>query len=207
LVDPAPSLRVVVVHRDAALRARLAAVLAARGHAVSTAPLVDRQVQRAGVVVIEHTMLPCATRGRQLALVPGRAEGPILAAFAAGADDVLAGPSRPSELASRVTAVARGAAGPGLRIGPVAIDTIRRRVVLAGRPIDLTPHEFDLLAHLATAPGRVFTKQELLGAIWCAPPGSQTRRLDTQVARLRRRLGDHRALLVTVWGVGYRLGG
>jgi two-component system alkaline phosphatase synthesis response regulator PhoP len=52
----------------------------------------------------------------------------------------------------------------------------------------------------------VFTKQELLREIWALPPGSPTRRLDTHVARLRRRLGDHRALLVTVWGVGYRLG-
>jgi len=206
LAEPAPSLRVVVVHRDADLRARLGAVLAARGHAVSTAPRIDRQVQQASVVVIDHRMLPCTTRGRQLALVPDRAGGTVLAAFAAGADDVISGPWRPSELTSRVVAVARGAVGPASRIGPVTIDPARRRVSLAGRPIDLTPREYDLLTHLASDPGRVFTKQELLRAIWSAPPGASTRRLDAQVARLRSRLGDHRALLVTVWGIGYRLG-
>lgn len=207
MADPPAPLRVVVVHRDAALRARLGVVLAARGHAVSTAPRIDQEVQRAAVVVIDHTLLPCATLGRQLALVPSQADGQILAAFAAGADDVISGPWRPSELASRVSAVARAVARPALRIGPVTIDTVRRRVVLAGRPLDLTRREYDLLAHLATAPGRVFTKHELLRAVWSAPPEASTRRLDTQVARLRRRLGDHRALLVTVWGVGYRLGG
>ncbi len=207
MADSGQSLGVVVVHRDAALRARLGAVLAARGLDVSTAPRIDRLVQRAAVVVIDHTMLPCATRGRQLALVPSRADELILAAFAAGADGVISAPWRPSELAARVSAVARDAAVRPLGIGPVTIDTARRRVLLAGRRLDLTPREYDLLAHLATVPGRVFTKEELLCAIWTTPPGSPTRRLDTQVARLRRRLGEHRNVLVTVWGVGYRLGG
>jgi DNA-binding response OmpR family regulator len=207
LADAAESLRVVVVHRDAALRARLGAVLTARGHQVSTAPRIDRQVQRADVVVIDHAMLPCATRGRQLALVPSGADELILAAFAAGADGVISAPWRPSELGARVSVIARQDVRPPLGIGPVTIDTARRRVLLAGRRVDLTPREYDLLAHLATVPGRVFTKQELLCAIWTPPPASPTRRLDTQVARLRRRLGEHRAMLVTVWGVGYRLGG
>ena len=102
---------------------------------------------------------------------------------------------------------ARGSAAEpaARRVGPLSIDPAARRVTLAGRPLVLTRREYDLLAHLATAPGRVFTKQELLHAIWSEPTGPPTRRLDAQVARLRRRLGDHRALLVTVWGVGYRL--
>jgi DNA-binding response OmpR family regulator len=93
-----------------------------------------------------------------------------------------------------------------VRVGPLEIDSRARLATLAGQPLELTRREYELLAHLAAAPGRVFTKGELLTEIWGHPVGSSTRRLDTLVARLRRRLGEHRALLVTVWGVGYRLG-
>jgi DNA-binding response OmpR family regulator len=70
----------------------------------------------------------------------------------------------------------------------------------------LRRREYEVLAVLAEEPGRVFTKSELLRAIWGGPAAGQTRALDVQVARLRRRLGAHAGLLVTVWGVGYRLG-
>lgn len=206
MADAGLASRVVVIHRDAGLRARIAAALVARGHTVRTGPVVDRQIHRSAVVVIDHRLLPCPTASRVVALVPTAAEEPILAAFAAGADDVVTTPSRPAELASRVDVIARAASRPATRVGPVIIDTASRRVLLAGRQVELTRREYGLLSHLATAPGRVFTKQELLGALWPETAGSSTRRLDTQVARLRRRLGEHRGLLVTVWGVGYRLG-
>lgn len=108
-------------------------------------------------------------------------------------------PREPESLAAAVDPTHR-------RVGPLTIEPATRRVTLVGRPLALTRGEYELLAHLAAAPGRVFTKQELLQAIWSEPTGAPTRRLDAQVARLRRRLGDQRALLVTVWGVGYRLG-
>jgi DNA-binding response OmpR family regulator len=133
-----------------------------------------------------------------LAVVPGGAAESLPAV--AGA----AGPVTPAEFGCLVPD-RPAAALPRRRVGPLTIDPAARRVTLAGRPLVLTRREYDLLAHLAAAPGRVFTKQELLHAIWSAPTGVPTRRLDAQVARLRRRLGDHRALLVTVWGVGYRL--
>ncbi len=143
---------------------------------------------------------------------PGAAE--MLAAVAAGgADNVSPRPARPAGLASPASRPAlltrRPTSAPSRRrVGPITIDPAARRVTLAGRPLALTRREYDLLAHLAAAPGRVFTKQELLESIWSKPiGGAPTRCLDAQVARLRRRLGDHRALLVTVWGVGYRLGG
>lgn len=199
--------RVLVVHGDAVVRSRIAAALSLRGHTVDTAPRIDAQADRASVLIVDHLMLPCWTQARLLALVPDVDETALLAAFAAGADDVLTGQLRPSELASRVGVLARGV-GPGpIRVGPLTIDSASRLVTLAGLPVELTRREYDLLRLLAAAPGRVFTKQDLLREIWGAPHGSSTRRLDTQVARLRRRLGDHRALLVTVWGVGYRLGG
>ncbi len=199
---------VLVVHPDAGRRAKLVAVLEARGHPVSAAPRVDRRLTESAVLVVDHRSVPWSTSVRILALVPGHDEEAILGAFAAGADDVLAGPLRPAELASRVAGLLRRpAASPSLRVGPLAIDPLARRASLAGRPLELTRREFELLARLAAAPGRVVTKEELLRDVWFQPPGRPTRRLDTHVARLRGRLGEHRALLVTVWGVGYRLGG
>jgi DNA-binding response OmpR family regulator len=206
----------LVVHPDPTLRDDIVAALSGRGHLVRAAPAdpLDPSVPSDAIVIADHTQLPLAAR-RLLVLVPTREHGAILAAFAAGADDVLAGPLDPSELSSRVAILARTPAQANpISVGPLTIDTLARTVTLAARPLELTRGEYDLLARLATAPGRVFTKADLLLAISPAAParppstGSTrpTRRVDTQVARLRRRLGDHRALLVTVWGVGYRLG-
>jgi DNA-binding response OmpR family regulator len=227
----------VVVHPDGRLRDRIVAALTDRGYRVNVADRgqLDRPARRIGeqvddagasrhraardldasVVIADHTQLPLDTPGQLLALVPTHEQGAILAAFAAGADDVLAGPLRPAELATRVGLLARTAADARtLSVGPITVDTLTRSVTLDGRLIDLTPTEYALLARLAGAPGRVFTKQELLDAIATDPPARASkprstrpnRRVDTQAARLRRRLGDHRGLLVTVWGVGYRLG-
>ncbi len=199
---------ILVVHPDARLRAKIVAVLEPRGYRVSAAPRADRPVEEPAVVVVDHRSVPWSTSARILALVPSHDEKAILDAFAAGADDVLAGPLRPAELASRVAGLLlRPAAAPSLQVGPLTIDPLARRASLAGRPLELTRREFELLARLAADPGRVVTKEELLRDVWSQPPGRPTRRLDTNVARLRRRLGDHRALLVTVWGIGYRLGG
>ncbi|MGI8803511.1 MAG: response regulator transcription factor [Solirubrobacteraceae bacterium] len=204
---PAPA-GVLVVHRDPGLRGRVATALRDRGHEVTAIPRIAFGQYTPAVLVIDHRELPAPTGARVLALVPGQQEDTILAAFAAGADDVLAGPLHTAELVPRVGVLARSAAARPLgRVGPIVIDAAARRVTLAGRRLDLTRREYDLLFQLAAAPGRVFTKQELLRRLPADPAVRSTRRLDTQVARLRRRLGDHRDLLVTVWGVGYRLGG
>jgi len=208
-----------VIHPELRLRVEIVDAFSTRGYSVRVA---DRafadtkpQIPADAVAIVDHTQLPLQHAGQLLALVPTHEHGAILAAFAAGADDVLAGPLRPAELVARVAILARTAADASrLTVGPISIDTLARTVTLAGQPIDLTRAEYHLLARLAAAPGRVFTKQELLQAVPVDPrtrpsdarSDRPNRRVDTQVARLRRRLGDHRALLVTVWGVGYRLG-
>ena len=91
--------------------------------------------------------------------------------------------------------------GPGL-----LLDLAGRRVLAAGHCVDLTRREFDLLAHLATRPGRVLTRAQLLAAVWspvdAADAGPRT--VDVHVARLRRKLGPHGTPLSTLRGVGYR---
>jgi DNA-binding winged helix-turn-helix (wHTH) protein len=227
--------RILVVHPDPLVRGQILAALAERGHAAAVADRTlaprppDRPALRVGardperpderpaatVVIADHTQLPIAVSGQLLVLVPADEHGAILAAFAAGADDVIAGPLRPAELVTRVTILARTAVdATHVTVGPITIDTAARSVTLDGRPLDLTRAEYDLLVRLAAAPGRVFTKHELLHAISADPakprPNPRStrpnRRVDTQAARLRRRLGEHRSLLVTVWGIGYRLG-
>jgi len=135
----------------------------------------------------------------------------LLRAFDAGADDVVAGPPRYLELRARMRALLRrveSAAGrqAPLQVGALAIDTRTHTVSLDGRPVALRRMEFELLAHLAGDPQRVFTKDELLRSVWGYRSGGSTRTLDSHASRLRRKLGARDASwVVNVRGVGYRL--
>jgi CheY-like chemotaxis protein len=124
-------------------------------------------------------------------------------AFDAGADAVLVGPLRPAELRARVRAIERRGA-ERLTVGPLTLHPRARRAVLDGVELRLPRREFVLLACLASAPGRAFAKAELIASCWGTPaPASRT--LERHAARLRGRLGRRAPMLVTVWGVGYRL--
>jgi len=136
----------------------------------------------------------------------------MLRAFDAGADDYLAAPARYLELRARIRAILRrteGAARRGalLQVGPLVIDARTHAVSVDGRAVGLRRMEFELLLHLASDPARVFTKDELLRAVWGYRSSGSTRTLDSHASRLRRKLGAHdgRCWVVNVWGVGYRL--
>ena len=129
-----------------------------------------------------------------------------------GADDYMVKPFSPKELVARVRAVFRRAdvaANTPERIsaGGVEIDTRRLRVSVEGRPVDLTPTEFQLLATLAREPGRVFTRSQLLDALHGVAFESFERAIDTHIKNIRRKIepepGRPRCIL-TVHGVGYR---
>ncbi|MET9757493.1 winged helix-turn-helix domain-containing protein [Streptomyces sp. NPDC006372] len=87
----------------------------------------------------------------------------------------------------------------------IRVDTVQRTAQVAGRPLDLTYLEFELLAHLVAHPGRVHTRDQLVGTVWGYGHVGDGRTVDVHVARLRRKLGaEHRDTIRTVRRVGYK---
>ncbi|MDX3662128.1 response regulator transcription factor [Streptomyces sp. ID05-26A] len=125
-----------------------------------------------------------------------------------GADDYVTKPFGVREVVARMRAVLRrvqpAQKEPEVAHGRVRIDRRGRRVHLDGGEVELTPKEFDLLAFLAEDPGAVFTREQIMEAVWDEHWFGPTKTLDVHVGVLRRKLGDA-ASLETVRGVGFRL--
>ena len=163
---------------------------------------------------------------RRLRLEPGEAPAVIMltargeesdriAGLALGADDYVVKPFSPRELVARVDAVLRRAkpmhetsiAAEPIEAGALRIDPAGRRVTRDGAQVQLTQREFDLLLHLASSPGTVFSRDQLMTAVWGHDFYTDTSTVTVHVRRLRQKLErdpGEPEFVQTVWGVGYR---
>ena len=226
---------VLLVEDDEAARTAIASNLRARGYEVDEAEDVRRALKawdnRRPDLILLDLGLPdldgqaVILRVRREATTPiivlsarGREEDRV-AALEAGADDYLTKPFGLSELHARMRAVLRRAAGPSgdaegrLTLGTVTLDVPRHQVLVAGKPLDLTPREFELLKVLLSQPGRVVTAGRLLRAVWGTAYSDEAHYLHVYVSRLRRKLaaadptGAAGHLIVAEPGIGYRIVG
>jgi DNA-binding response OmpR family regulator len=137
-----------------------------------------------------------------------------LIGLSVGADDYLTKPFSPRELVARIKAVLRRNRGIGtgvdtdrLEYGDLTIDLARRRVTVGTKDAELTTLELDLLAALASQPGRVFSRRQLIEAIWGWDYFGDERVVDVHIRKLRKALGDDAVephYVGTVRGVGYK---
>lgn len=225
--------KILVVEDEPAIAESIAYSLRRDGFTVTVAPTLaaaEREAEHADLVVLD-LMLPDGSgfdligqirRGRQstaiIVLSSRDGEADRVAALETGADDYVTKPFSPREIVARVRAVLRRAtpvpapgAAPGLAAPgtvPLTTDEATRRATVNGRLMDLTRVEFDLLACMLGAPGRVFTRAQLIDRVWGDGFAITDRTVDSHVKGLRKKVaeaGGDAGLVETVRGVGYRV--
>jgi DNA-binding response OmpR family regulator len=238
--DPAARSRVLIVEDEEAIRDLVSFHLRVAGYECATAvdgrAALEIASGQAFDVIVLDVVLPsldgvtlCQAIRRVgpnrevpiLFLTARREESDKVVGLESGADDYITKPFSIREFLARIKALMRrprstwraagtGAGGPVIASLGVTVDPIRRRLTRDGRAVSLTPQEFSLLYLLASNPGVVFDRDELLTRIWNNGAFVADRGVDTLVKRLRQKVEtdpSRPVRVVTVRGVGYKFGG
>ncbi|MGE6553683.1 response regulator transcription factor [Exiguobacterium artemiae] len=218
-------MEILVVEDDLNIQRLVRETLESDGHRVlatadgnEAARWIDGQVFEAAVLDV---MVPGRSGFELCALLRANQEIPILMltalgeltdkrdGFTAGADDYITKPFDPEELVFRLHAVARRyqkAVVPVIRFGDLTIDKRSQQLTIGTTCLTIPRREFDLLHQLASFPGRVFSREELIEHVWGLDFMGDDRTIDVHIKRLRRRLEGTDAIEIqTVRGLGYRL--
>jgi two-component system phosphate regulon response regulator PhoB len=163
-----------------------------------------------GIEVCRRIRQRAVTRNLPIVMLTARAEeSDRIRGLDTGADDYVVKPFSMTELCARLRAVLRrirpGLAEDRVRAGDIVIDRVAHRVRRAGEEIHLGPTEFRLLDYFMQHPGRVFSREQLLNAVWGSDVYVETRTVDVHIGRLRRALGGEGDPIRTVRSAGYAL--
>ncbi len=183
--------------------------------------VLDLMLPRLSGLEVYRRLLRSEVAKRRIPLIMLTARGEEedrIVGLGLGADDYVVKPFSPRELAARVGAVLRrvseDSADPAtravLRFGDLLVDPNTRQVTIRDQPVLLTAREFDLLHYLVSSPGRVFTRDQLMEALWGYTFAADTSTVTVHMRRLREKIEEDPARphhLQTVWGVGYKFGG
>lgn len=224
------SLRVLVVDDEVPLTAVVGSYLSREGFEVTVAHTgpdgVSRARELSPVLIVLDIMLPgfdgieVCRQVRQFSdayiimLTAREDEMDKVLGLSMGADDYLVKPFSPRELIARVRAmlrrprVAATASADPYVTGPLVVDSLARTVAVDGDPIELTRTEFDLLAALMSRPTAVFTRRQLIDAVWGEGWYGDDHVVDVHIAHVREKIGDQPSeprFIRTVRGVGYAM--
>jgi two-component system KDP operon response regulator KdpE len=218
---------VLVVDDEAQILRALRTSLRGAGYEVETADSAEHALAAAAMrppeAVILDLVLPDGTGTDVCRELRAWSTAPVIvlsavgeeaekvAALDAGADDYVTKPVGIDELLARLRAVLRRKAPSGepvIEVGELVVDLAKRTVTMAGRPVHLTPHQFDLLRVFALNVGKLLTHRMLLQEVWGPGYADASNLLQVNVSQLRRKLEPdrgHPRYLLTEPGAGYRL--
>jgi two-component system, OmpR family, KDP operon response regulator KdpE len=219
--------RVLVVDDEEQILRALRTSLRAAGYEVDTAQTVETALAAAAMrppeAMILDLILPDGTGTEVAREFRKWSSAPVIvlsavgeekekvAALDAGADDYVTKPVGIDELLARLRAVLRrtgAGAEPVITIGALVVDLTKRSITFDGKPVHLTPHQFDLLRVLALNKGKLMTHRQLLQEVWGPGYTNESNLLHVNVSQLRRKIEPDRAnpsYLLTEPGAGYRL--
>lgn len=222
-------LKLLLVEDEADARELLRVYFEAKGYEVVTAAdgveALERFQETQPDAVLLDILLPRLDGWSVLEAIRARSRVPVvfvtarastddvIKGLSLGGDDYITKPFEPRELEARLHAVLRRTSGLGaheITVGPLHIDDRTKTVTLRGKPISLSPKEYELLKLLASDPGRVFSDEEILARLW--PPKSHATSNDVKqyIHLLRQKVEEdphHPTMILTVKGFGYRLQG